>query len=78
VTLRHACTVLVHVLTVLLAPYFRHAGRCDAGFPGPCPAPYIMACLWVLVTTLLLNVQASNEHPLDMTVRASLNDAANH
>ena len=62
--LRHACSVLTHALTVLLAPYFLHAGTCDAGsrFTGSaCPAPYIMACLWVLVTTLLLNVQVGCE-----------------
>ena len=67
--LRHACTVLVNLLTVLLAPYFAHAGRCDAGFPWRfCPAPYIISCLWVLVTTLLLHVQDVGEHPLDATV----------
>lgn len=37
--LRHACTALVAMLTVLLAPYFVHAGRCEAGFPVDwCPA----------------------------------------
>lgn len=37
--LRHACTALVSLLTVLLSPYFIYAGRCEAGFPGDfCPA----------------------------------------
>jgi hypothetical protein len=62
VMLRNACSILTHSLTVILAPYFVHAGKCDAGVEdagfGPwCPAPYVMACLWVLITTLLLNVQ---------------------
>lgn len=70
--LRSACSLLTHALTVILAPYFVHVGKCDAGaedagFGMWCPAPYIMACLWVLITTLLLTVQESNEHPLDMT-----------
>jgi hypothetical protein len=55
--LRHACAVLTHALTILLAPYFLHVGRCDEGFPGFCPAPYMMAILWVMVTALLLHVQ---------------------
>jgi hypothetical protein len=64
--LRHACGVLIHALTIVLAPYFLHAGACDADYTfSVCPAPFIMACLWVLVTQLLLTVQESNEHPLD-------------
>ncbi|KAI8464831.1 MAG: hypothetical protein J3K34DRAFT_439060 [Monoraphidium minutum] len=72
--LRAACSVLVHTLTIVLGPYFVHVGKCDAapgaeepGFGAWCPAPYIMVCLWVLITTLLLNVQDANEHPLDMS-----------
>lgn len=57
--LRYACGVLTHALTVILAPYFVHTGKCDAAFEESawCPAPYVMACLWVLITTLLLSVQ---------------------
>ena len=65
--LRLACALLTHTLTVILAPYFVHVGKCDAepdglGFGAYCPAPYIMACLWVLITTLLLNVQVRARH----------------
>lgn len=56
--LRHACTLLVYVLTVLLAPYFLFVGRCGQASPWKiCPAPYIMSTLWVMVTMLLLSVQ---------------------
>jgi hypothetical protein len=74
--LRACCAVLVHLGCLALAPYFVHRGSCADWGTGPrgvgpmtgdglCPAPYVNAIIYVCVSMLLLNVQASAEHPFD-------------
>jgi hypothetical protein len=46
--MRHACGVLIHVFTILLAPYFLHF--CDSWIAygresETCPARYVLACM---------------------------------
>lgn len=45
-------------------------GHVPTGLPALTPQPYLISCLWVMVTTLLLHVQDVGEHPLDAQVRA--------
>lgn len=74
--LRTCCGILVHLGCFALAPYFVHRGSCADWGTGPrgvgpytadgaCPAPYVNAIIYVAVSMLLLNVQASAEHPFD-------------
>jgi hypothetical protein len=66
----------VHLGCFALAPSFVHRGSCEDWGPGSpghgpytgdgmCPAPYVNACMYVIISLLLLNVQASAEHPFD-------------
>jgi hypothetical protein len=74
--LRSCCAVLVHLGCFALAPYFVFRGNCTNWGTGPpgvdpstgdgmCAAPYVNAVMYVVVSMLLLNVQASSEHPFD-------------
>ncbi|KAF8072387.1 ttc4 [Scenedesmus sp. PABB004] len=66
--LRHCCSLLIYLGALLLGPYFRHVGTCDAhdlGPDGACPAPYVAACVFAVICRLLLGVQASSEMPFD-------------
>lgn len=64
--LRHACSMMVHIGAVLLAPYFVHIGVCDDNWE-PCPGPYVMQTTYIVICMLLLNVQAAVEQPFDMS-----------
>jgi hypothetical protein len=56
--LRHCCALLTVIGTIVLAPYFVHVGRCDAGGEfDVCPGAYMSSITYVIITCLLLNVQ---------------------
>jgi hypothetical protein len=58
--LRYCVSVLIHLGSLALGPYFRHVARCDDSWELSsvgCPGPYIMACAYGVICNLLLSVQ---------------------
>lgn len=78
--LRYGCCVLIHVFAIALAPYFgsfcetwsRTVGEKNlytnkaAVDTDTCPAGYIAACVFVVVTMLMYSIQTGLEMPFDM------------
>jgi hypothetical protein len=70
VMMRYACGVLIHVFTIVLAPYFVHF--CDSWMSygheaATCPAGYAASIVYTTIVMLLFNVQQDIEQPFDMT-----------
>lgn len=64
--MRHASGVLLHVFSVILAPYFLHF--CDSWVSygheeETCPAGYAAAIVYVMIVMLLFHVQTDLEDP---------------
>jgi hypothetical protein len=58
--LRHCTSLLIHLVAVVLGPYFSHIAVCDEDWVVAqhwCPAPYVMAVIYSIICMLLLNVQ---------------------
>ena len=65
--LRYGCCVLIHVFALALAPYF--GSFCETWSQkdyNTCPAGYIAACVFVVVTMLMYSIQTGLEMPFDM------------
>jgi len=65
--LRYGCCVLIHVFALALAPYF--GSFCETWSQKDyrtCPAGYIAACVFVVVTMLMYSIQTGLEMPFDM------------
>lgn len=66
---RYSAGVLIHVFAIILAPYFATFCRpwiLEGHAMATCPAGYTVAIVYVLLVTMLFNIQADIEMPFDM------------